>query len=244
MNSMLYLLLLGIIGLFFLLIQQKKKLDNLSLTLQHLQEAQELNELKAILKGRDEERTRIAKDWHDGIGNSLSTLKLLVDSIQSKNPQRHQEAQKLLEETQIEFRQIIDKEKVSYFSNKENIQQILEKWKQQLKFGNIDLAFEVNDLVEYEKKDYLSKSHFFRIVQELMGNAIKHSEASKINIKLKENKQGINLYINDNGKGIEGTITDANLLASVKNRLKLLKGQLQIESKQKAGTTIEILVPI
>jgi two-component system sensor histidine kinase DegS len=77
-----------------------------------------------------------------------------------------------------------------------------------------------------------------------MGNAIKHSEASKINIKLKENKQGINLYINDNGKGIEGTITDANLLASVKNRLKLLKGQLQIESKQKAGTTIEILVPI
>jgi len=147
MISIIFLLLLIVSVLIFLFIQQRKRLKELTETLQELEEVQEIKEIKSNLEGRDQERSRITKDWHDGIGNSLSTLRLLFDAIQTENQERHTEALTLLEHTQREFRQIIDNELINNFSTEVAIRNCFEQWKRQLTLGNIEFNFKVYNLL-------------------------------------------------------------------------------------------------
>lgn len=242
MISIIFLLLLGLCTLGFLLYQQKRKYDLLTETIQELKEIQEVKEIRSYLEGRDEERVRIAEDWHDGIGNSLSTLRLIVDTIQPKNPERHNEALSLLEHTQREFRQIIDTELVNDFSNRAAIIPILEKWQQQLRFGNIELFFKVYNLNKYNNCTPIFKSHFYRIVQELLTNVIKHAQASQIQLEIQETEKELSLRIIDNGVGLKTTVDKKDLFRSIKRRLMLLDGKMQIETTTNKGTEIYLLL--
>lgn len=245
MASIIFLLLLSLLGLVYLLYVQKKKNVTLTESIQELKEIEEIKEIKSYLKGRDEERTRIAEDWHDGIGNSLSTLRLIVDTIQPKNPERHNEALSLLEHTQREFRQIIDTELVNDFSDKVAIIRVFEKWAQQLQFGNIMFVFKVYDLKLYKNCQPIFKSHLYRIVQELLANTIKHANASEIIIELREEKAQLSLTIMDNGVGLKGQLVKKTLLRSVNRRLILLEGTMQIEEAISSnGTVIQLLLPL
>lgn len=245
MTSIVFLLLLSLLGLVYLLYVQKKKNNILTESIQELKEIEEIKEIKAYLKGRDEERTRIAEDWHDGIGNSLSTLRLIIDTVQPKNPARHTEALSLLEHTQQEFRQIIDNELVNDFSDKATIIRVFEKWAQQLQFGNIMFIFKVYDLKSYENCQPIFKSHLYRITQELLANTIKHAKASQIRIELREEKAELSLIIKDNGIGLKAQLGKKTLLRSVNRRLILLEGTVQIEEAiPRKGTVIQLIFPL
>ena len=243
MISIIFLLLLGLCILGFLLYRQKRKIHLLTEKIQELKEIHEIKETKAYLEGRDEERVRIAEDWHDGIGNSLSTLRLIADTIQPKNPERHNEALSLLEHTQREFRQIIDNELVNDFSNRASIMPILEKWQQQLRFGNIELFFKVYDLNKYNNCKATFKSHFYRVVQELLTNVIKHAQASQIQLEIQETEEDLSLRIIDNGVGLKAAIEEKKLFRSLHRRLILLDGKMQIETATNKGTEIHLLLP-
>jgi len=244
MISIVFLLLLGLFVLGYLFYQQKRKNYLLTETIQELKEIHEVKEIKSYLKGRDQERTRIAEDWHDGIGNTLSTLRLVVDSIHPKDPARHTEALSLLEHTQREFRQIIDNELVNDFSDKAAIIPIFEKWAQQLQFGNIMFTFKVYDLDLYDDCQPIFKSHLYRIVQELLANSIKHAEASQIKIELREEKAQLSLIIRDNGVGLEEQSVKKTLFRSINRRLILLKGKMKFEAVNPSGTTIQLMFPL
>lgn len=244
MISIVFLLLLGLCLLGYLFYQCKIKNYILLETIQELKEIQEIKEIKSYLEGRDEERVRIAEDWHDGIGNSLSALRLIVDTIQPKNPARHTEALLLLEHTQREFRQIIDNELVNDFSDKAAIIQVFEKWTRQLQFGNIIFVFKVYDLNEYNDCQPIFKSHLYRIVQELLTNVIKHASASQIEIELREEKEQLSLIIFDDGIGLKRQVANKKLLRSVNRRLVLLKGKMQFKKGGSGGTTIQLMLPL
>lgn len=243
MSSIVFLLLLSLCVLAYLFYSQKKKNKLLAETIQELKEVHEIKEIKSYLKGRDEERVRIAEDWHDGIGNSLATLRLIVDTIQPKKIERHTEALSLLEHTQREFRQIIDNELVNDFSNEVAIVHVFEKWAQQLQFGNIVFIFKVYDLKLYSNCQPIFKSHLYRIVQELLANVIKHAKASQINIELREENELISLIVIDNGIGLKKEVERKDLMRSVSRRLMLLKGEMKLETKENCGTEIHILLP-
>lgn len=212
-------------------------------TIQELKEVQEVKEIKSYLEGRDEERVRIAEDWHDGIGNTLSTLRLIVDTIQPKNPERHNEALSLLEHTQREFRQIIDNELVNDFSTEKLMIHVLEKWKQQLRFGNIELIFKVYPLYKYNNCQAIFKSHFFRMVQELLTNVIKHAKASQIQLDIRATEEALSLRISDNGLGLKEANNRKKLFRSLHQRLVLLDGKIQIETTTNKGTEIYLQLP-
>lgn len=243
MNSIILLLLVGISLLLFLLYQQKNRVYLLKEALQEKEEVTEILEIKANLKGRDQERNRIAKDWHDGIGNSLSTLRLLIDTIQPKNPENHQEFVTLLQETQIEFRQIIDNELVNDFSDKTAILTILDKWQRQLQIGNISFEFKVYDLLSYNEATNELKHHLYRITQELMTNVLKHAEANLIQLTLEEIDNHLKLSVNDNGVGIPSDRNEFFLLKSVRDRVQILKGQIKIQAIDNKKTNIEVIIP-
>ncbi len=244
MQSIIFLLLMGVIALAYLLYQQRKNIQSLEETLSELKEVQEIKEIKANLKGRDQERVRIAKDWHDGIGNSLSTLRLIVDTIQPKNQAAHTEALSLLEHTQREFRAIIDDELLNGFSSESAIKHTFSNWQHQFLLGDITLIYEVYDLLEYNDCSAVLKAHFYRITQELLTNVIKHSKATKVEVIIKEKKAELQLVIEDNGVGWSLDRQTEDGLRSIKDRLKVLEGVIKIDSKENKGTKIEISIPV
>ncbi len=243
MISIIFLLLLGLLALGYLLYRQKKENDFLTETLQELKEIQEVKAINSYLEGRDQERVRIAEDWHDGIGNTLSTLRLIVDTIQPKDPERHSEALTLLEHTQREFRQIIDNELVNDFSTEEQLIHVLAQWKQQLQFGNIVFVFKVYDLKKYNKCRATFKSHLYRIVQELLSNVIKHAQASEIQLDIREAEATLSLKIKDNGIGLKEAVDKKDLFRSLKRRVALLEGEMDIETAKNKGTEICLRLP-
>ena len=239
MVGIIFLLLLIISVLIFLVLRQRKRLNGLTENLQELREVQEIKEIKSNIEGRDQERVRIAKDWHDGIGNSLSTLRLLVDTIHAKNQDRHTEALTLLEHTQREFRQIIDNELINNFSTEVAIHHCFEQWKRQLALGNIELTFKVYKLISYNNLPMKIKAQLYRMTQELITNVLKHSAASKIQVELKTIERTLQLSVSDDGKG---TI-EVPSLRSVEDRLRSINGELLINTKERKGILVRLIIP-
>ena len=86
----------------------------------------------------------------------------------------------------------------------------------------------------------------FRIIQEALTNAIRHSNASKIDVNIEEDGNCLKIMINDNGNGIreEKEITNSIGILGMKERAIFLGGNLDIESKLNIGTKIQLSVPI
>jgi signal transduction histidine kinase len=81
----------------------------------------------------------------------------------------------------------------------------------------------------------------FRISQELINNIIKHSQAKEGLIKISNKNGRITVVAQDNGKGFEAAVkTEGQGLRNIKNRVKLLNGQIEIKSEISKGTTITI----
>jgi signal transduction histidine kinase len=86
----------------------------------------------------------------------------------------------------------------------------------------------------------------FRVLQEALHNAMKHSRVKRIEVQLRENAGEIHLIIRDSGKGfdVEGALQGKGLgLSNMRERVRLVNGTISIESKPMSGTTIHVRVP-
>ena len=87
----------------------------------------------------------------------------------------------------------------------------------------------------------------FRVLQEALNNAIKHSGVKRIEVQLREDTSGIHLVIRDSGRGfdVEAASQGKGLgLTSMRERVRLVNGTISIESKPMGGTTIHVRVPL
>jgi len=117
----------------------------------------------------------------------------------------------------------------------------VERWKRQLQLGNIRLSYDLSLLDKFENFSASTKNHILRITQELLGNAVKHANASQLELVFSENKSALWVKISDDGKG--GDFLGLDNLKTVRDRVTLLGGELKIESKPAKGTTIVFKVP-
>ena len=86
----------------------------------------------------------------------------------------------------------------------------------------------------------------FRVAQEALSNAARHAHASAVTVLLSPSGKGLQLAVSDNGSGFdpEGSRQHASLgLASMRERVRLLRGELDIESTPGRGTTVVAWVP-
>jgi signal transduction histidine kinase len=86
----------------------------------------------------------------------------------------------------------------------------------------------------------------FRVLQEALQNAVKHSGAKRVEVQLQEDSEALHLVVRDAGKGfdVEGASQGKRLgLTSMRERIRLVNGTLTIDSKPNGGTTIEARVP-
>ncbi len=221
----------------------KQKIDEL------LQE-QEIASLQGVLEGQETERKRVAIDLHDRLGGILSMVKLHFSAVEEKidpeNPTKEKflTASELLDLAAGEVRNI-SHNMMSGVLAKFGLIPALEDLKSRIsETGKLEVNLytaNVSGVLDGEQELQL-----YRIVQELMSNILKHSEATETNIQLNDNEDSVNLIVEDNGVGFNPDKLSVKAgigLVNLKARVAKLNGTLHIDSGLGAGTTISIDIP-
>jgi signal transduction histidine kinase len=190
----------------------------------------------------DLERNRIARDIHDTLGHSLTSLDVqieLAQRLQATEPARAQKsidlAKKLSSQALDNVRQALGTMQRSNFDLKEAI----------VALGEQNLPFQMTIDVQFPKLSLQSSYQLYCIVQESLTNIQKHAQASKVSIDGSIVSGGTLLKICDNGRGFNLDRSHAGFgLRNMKERVQCLGGDFQLHSELGQGTQIKIFVPV
>lgn len=207
-----------------------------------LEREKQLVATQAVLSGETSERARIARDLHDGLGGMLSVVKLkLIDMkgnlvLSAADVPQFQNALGLLDNSISELRRVarnLMPESLMRYGLRAALTDFC---------GDIDIV-QLYFFGEDRRLDEKYEIAIFRIVQELVNNAIKHSEAAQINVQLIFEEQRVNLVVQDNGKGFDIEKTDTTRttgLNSIRSRVESLNGKLELMTAPGEGTEVNV----
>ena len=201
----------------------------------------------AVIQGEDAERTRLARDLHDGLGGMLSGVKLTLTTLKGnyllsqENVDQFDHALNLLDNSIKEMRRISHNmmpEALVKFGLKDALQDFVAEVDKN-KQHNIGFQFFGN----YKRIESTLETTLYRIAQELINNAIKHSGGTVINLQLVQEINRIHLSVLDDGKGFD--ISSVNTkksagLQNIKARVESFNGRIEIDSSIGKGTEIGV----
>lgn len=198
---------------------------------------------KSLFEGEQNERIRIARDLHDSVGQMLSLVKMNLSSL-PKNLE-NENLQNLVDKTITEVRNVshnLIPEELNFgiFSALENL---ADKVNQS---GKPKMEIHIPDEIRTMKFQKQNELSIYRIVQEVVGNMIKHADASTINLSVNKLKNSLIINIRDNGKGMNTeNIENAKGIGwkNINARVRMMDGKIKIQSEKLTGTQIEILLP-
>lgn len=228
------------------LLDQTNKIDKLQI--QQLQNEQESLALKSMIKGEEEERQRIARDLHDGLGGLLSTLKIslgyVLPGLQDKIKDKVYQSLQIADKATVELRQIAHNlipESLSRFG----LITAIEDLTADITF-HTDLEVEFQNINLVEDSIRTDKVQLYRIIQELLNNVIKHARAQTVFVQMLQRDDKLICIVEDNGVGLKDKITSRQGMGmkNIDTRLKYLKGLINIDSDSDLGVTITISIPL
>lgn len=233
------LLILVLSGLLIYIRNQRKKVT-LELFLQK-------ERLAAIIEGEEFERTRIARELHDGVVQELTALKIKMNQVEENLPETHQshltELQKKLETTTQEVRNISYQMMPITLQEFGLIAALEDTLERSLPPHGID--FELNCLGIEERLPEKIEVTLFRVCQELINNALKHSQAKFISVLVRKSDQAVHFIFEDNGIGFDvETVQKGIGLSSLKSRIDLVQGELVFDSEIEKGTRVFIRISL
>lgn len=256
-NNRLLNWILGGAGLFLLLTtilawKYNVNIKNLALQkevnhqqqIKEVQQQQQLELTQALLQGEERERKRIAGDLHDGLGGMLAGVKINLSRISSTNTESvfASDLPKVinqLDNSVNELRRIARNMMPETLLNSgleaalKDICESLLSEKTKLDFQALNIRKDIPQEIQVT---------IYRIVQELLANAIRHADARNILVQCSQNDKIFYITVEDDGKGfINGETSSKGIgLANVKNRVDYLNGHIEINSLPGEGTTINI----
>lgn len=219
--------------------------------LRSIRQQERLNQYEAMLQGQESERSRMAKDLHDGLGGLLAGVKLKLSSIVAKAVNDDSAQKGAINDVVHQLDYSVDElRRISHNMMPES-----------LRYGG--LAPALSDLCRYmntpsvqvvfqdlEINDTFSdqlRVTVYRVVQELLTNAVKHARATKIILQCSTLDNWLFVTVEDNGIGMEqdGNNKEQGLgLVNIRNRISLLNGHIEIVSASGSGTTVNIQIPL
>ena len=203
--------------------------------------------LNATIDGKETERKQIAETLHDSVSSLLSSANLHLQASKMQfngdAPTEIIKTQKIINEASQTIRNLshtLVSSVLLKFGLKYAINDMAEKYSN----SQIQISTDIQDVKRYSQS-FEIKAH--NIIQELVNNILKHSEASQALVKLVEEKGKLKIAIKDNGKGFDKTkITNKDGLGinQIEARIQVMSGFFSIDSSLKKGTNIEIILPI
>ncbi len=212
-----------------------------------LQKDKQLLTVDAMLRGQEEERSRMAKDLHDGLGGMLSGVKLSFVNLKEKLllPAEYQvnfeRSINQLDNTISELRKIAHNlmpEVLVNFGLEEALKDFCRSM--QISSGK---SIVYQQFGEDRKLNSQAEINIYRIVQELVNNALKHAGADQIIVQLSKGEHKTTITVEDDGKGFDTQTTGVKKgagLSNIKNRINYFNGVLDIVSDPGNGTSVSI----
>ena len=205
--------------------------------------------LKAIIETEEKERIRFAKDIHDSIGQQLSAIKFYIGTSADavEDPRQKSillKANAALVDVQADMRNIcfnIMPKSLEFFGLIKAVEELCSK-NELLSKMNIS----IKDPGDFPRRSIQEEFALFRIIQEFINNALKHSKADKLWIEFKSKKKVAFITLRDNGIGfnIETLQNQGMGLSNVRSRIRPYNGEVEIFSEPGKGTLYEISIPV
>jgi signal transduction histidine kinase len=193
----------------------------------------------ALIRSQEKERSRVAKDLHDGLGQFISSAKMIINQ---SNDSWQKQADFILNEMHQEIRKIsfnMMPTSLQLFGLGKALQELSDRLKQ-----TIQVTIHINDLTNAKRLPEEEETALYRIIQEWINNSIKHAEAKEIFITLSFEEGKYNLMIEDNGRGFEveeAEKSNGNGWKNMVSRMQMLNGKFYVDSSPaQAGTTFTL----
>jgi signal transduction histidine kinase len=251
-NTLNYLLIGGAITLFIISLlsyrnyKQKQKIQQQRIA--DLETQQQLTATEAVLKGEEQERTRLAKDLHDGLGGMLSGIKYSFNTMKGNLVMTPENAQAFERSMDMLDSSIKEMRRVAHNMMPEAL----------VKFG-LDTALkdfcaDINNSgalkISYQSiglenivLEQTTAITIYRIVQELINNTMKHAVAKTAIVQVTKTNNQLAVTVEDDGKGFDTSILRQSKgigWSNIQNRVEFLKGNLDVQSEKEKGTSVHI----
>jgi two-component system, NarL family, sensor kinase len=212
-----------------------------------LEKEKQLMGVEAMLKGQEEERHRLARDLHDGLGSMLSGVKISFSTLRDNIPMTAANAEaygktlEQLDRTIAELRKVAHNlmpEALVRFGLKSAVKDFCESLRLA---GNTEIICE--QFGEERDLGNIADVNIYRIVQELINNAIHHGKARRVLVQITKTADKIMITVEDDGKGFElDNLKKATGIgwSNIQSRVNYFNGVIDIDSKLREGTTINI----
>lgn len=200
-----------------------------------------------IIQAQEHECNRIARDIHDDLGQSLATLKMLIQSAWLESPGGKEVPQ---EKIISYLNSIIDKSRTLATRLRPSTLDILGlPAALTMMFAEVNHSSKLKINFRHSSLKGLrfkaETINVFRIIQESVTNVLKHARATKVDVMINKTKGRLRIVIKDNGRGFAINERSGGLgLATMQERVKILGGTVEIISAAKQGTTVRFDVPI
>lgn len=231
----LFLYLSGII--FYLFLRHRKKRNQQQLKL--LSSEKEIEVKNALIYGEEQERKRLARELHDGLGGTFSGIKLKLElAVKKQEMDDVNICVGLLDKAINEFRQTTHRLVPEHLKNN-GLENNVKDFCHSFRSSGIGFQFYFKGLetLQDDEKELI----IFRIIQELITNAVKHAKAGSVLLNCILENRLLLLTIEDDGTGFDqATEKNGMGLQNIKSRINMLNGQIHIDSEKDKGTVINI----
>ncbi|MBT2163109.1 sensor histidine kinase [Zobellia barbeyronii] len=215
-----------------------------------LKQKQENEVFSAMIEGQEKERKRLAIDLHDGLGGRLSGISMNLSKLDKDEPKEYPKTQlkkvmKDLDDSLTELRSIA-RNMMPETLVKFGLQAALKDYcssmtgndtKVTLQFYGTEKGIGLNEQVT-----------MYRVIQELINNAIKHAHASDVLVQYMRDGNKVDITVEDNGVGFnkENIVAkDGGMgLSNLRTRVAYLKGDLEFHSEENEGTTVNVQINV
>ncbi len=211
-----------------------------------MQKQQQVISLQSMINGQETERTRIAKDLHDGLGGLFSTVKMHYSTLQRETPSvkenpLYRKTLDLINNASDELRKVAHSMMPEVLM-KVGLVEALQDFCNNISSGKL-LNITLQTFGMEKRLSSSTEIMLYRIIQELVNNIIKHAYATEAILQINREGNRLSLTIEDNGRGFDTREAEDKRtmgIATVKSRVDYLNGKLTIDSRKDIGTTVMI----
>jgi signal transduction histidine kinase len=206
---------------------------------------------RKLVESQEEERARVARELHDDINQRLAMLAIELDQLRIERDEFSPEVQGRLRELRQQATDIAtDVQALSHKLHSSKLEYLgvvvaMRSWCKE--FGErqrIEIDFRSHDIQSSTPPDI--SLCLFRVLQEALHNAYKHSGVKRIEVELQEESGAIDLTVSDLGRGFNSEAARQGQglgLTSMRERVRMVGGTISIDSKPMCGTTIHVRIP-
>ena len=227
------------------LAQQQEELQQQRI--RELEKDKQLVAVDSMLKGQEEERSRLAKDLHDGLGGLLSGVKFSLSNMKDNliiTPDNMAVFERSLDMIDTSIRELrrVAHNMMPEMLTKFGLDEALKEYCNTINATNL-LSVKYQSMGMDTRVEKSAEIIIYRIIQELLNNTMKHAAATEAMVQLIKEDGRLSIIVEDNGKGFDRAMLKNNNgagLTNIQSRVDYLKGHLDIHAEQGKGTLVNI----